>query len=95
MIVGRKYITDHNLINLFQINNANRRQILWKLRIPSAMPFVVTGLRISAGLSVIGESCCSPAAESNPIHGGLSDLLKKYDINDFAAGVQVYAVKPL
>jgi arsenite methyltransferase len=36
---------------------------------------------------------CSPATGSNPIHGGLSDLLKKYDINDFAASVQVYAVK--
>ena len=48
-----------------------------------------------SGLSVIGGSCCSPAAESNPIHGGLTDLLKKYDLNDFAASVQVYAVKPI
>ena len=52
-------------------------------------------LSSSSGLSVIDESCCSrPGAESNPVHGGLTDLLKKYDLNDFAASVQVYAVKP-
>ena len=49
---------------------------------------------LSSGLAVIDESCCTPSAESNPIHGGLSDLLKKYDLNEYAASVQVYAVKP-
>jgi arsenite methyltransferase len=44
-------------------------------------------------LSVIGGSC-SPGPSGNAIHGGLSDLLKRYDVNDFAASVQVYAVKP-
>jgi hypothetical protein len=37
------------------------------------------------------SSCCSPA--SNEVHGGLAELLRKYDVNDYAASVQVYAVK--
>jgi SAM-dependent methyltransferase len=36
--------------------------------------------------------CCSPAA-GGEVHGGLADLLKKYDVNEFAASVRVYAVK--
>src|SRR5262249_23161852 len=36
--------------------------------------------------------CCSPAA-GGEVHGGLADLLKKYDVNEFAASVGVYAVK--
>jgi SAM-dependent methyltransferase len=49
-------------------------------------------LASSSGLTVIGGSC-SPS--TNDVHGGLAELLKRYDINDYAASVQVYAVKPL
>jgi SAM-dependent methyltransferase len=47
----------------------------------------------SSGLTVIGGGSCSPA--TNDVHGGLAELLKRYDINEYAASVQVYAVKPL
>jgi len=46
-----------------------------------------------AGLSIIGQSCCDPAP-TNQVHEGLATLLAKCDINDFAASVQVYALKP-
>lgn len=49
---------------------------------------------LESSLAVLGESCCSPA-ESNAVHGGFAELLKKFDINAFAASVQVYALKPL
>jgi SAM-dependent methyltransferase len=39
------------------------------------------------------ESCCQPPAEST-LHEDLSDLLKKYDVNEAAASVKVYAIKP-
>ncbi|HOE97567.1 MAG TPA: ABC transporter permease [Candidatus Sumerlaeota bacterium] len=39
---------------LFAIHNATRWQVLVKLRIPNAVPYLVTGARISSGLSVIG-----------------------------------------
>ncbi|HKB35579.1 MAG TPA: arsenite methyltransferase [Gemmataceae bacterium] len=33
---------------------------------------------------------CAPGSE---VHQGLAELLRKYDINDYAASVQVYAIK--
>ena len=40
--------------DLFTLYGAGRLTRLWKLELPSALPAVFTGLRISAGLSVIG-----------------------------------------
>jgi len=45
---------DENLVHLFVIYNASPAQILAKLRLPNALPNFFTGLRISAGISVIG-----------------------------------------
>lgn len=41
-------------LELFRIYHANPLQILLKLRLPSAYPYVYSGLKISAGLSIIG-----------------------------------------
>ncbi len=38
------------------------------------------------------SSCCAPVADA-PVHAALSDLLKRYDVNEYAASVKVYAVK--
>jgi arsenite methyltransferase len=40
-----------------------------------------------------GESCCQPPTEST-LHEDLAELLKKYDVNEAAASVKVYAIKP-
>jgi NitT/TauT family transport system permease protein len=45
---------DENLVHLFVIYDASPAQILSKLRLPNALPNFFTGLRISAGISVIG-----------------------------------------
>jgi NitT/TauT family transport system permease protein len=45
---------DVNLLELFEINNASRSQVLFKLRLPNAVGHLVTGAKISCGLSVIG-----------------------------------------
>ena len=49
----------------------------------------------SRSLTLAG--CCSaPAAEEKDdasVHGGLAELLKRYDVNEFAASVKVFAVK--
>lgn len=47
-------MVDPNLLELFAIHNASRRQVLFKLRLPNAVPYLVTGAKISCGLSVIG-----------------------------------------
>ena len=45
---------DENLIHLFLMYKASPAQILFKLRLPNALPNLFTGMRISAGISVIG-----------------------------------------
>ena len=45
---------DHNLVDLFQLSRASRWQTLVLLRLPSALPFFLGGLRISGGLALIG-----------------------------------------
>jgi len=45
---------DPALRDLFRLYGASRGARLWKLELPSALPFVMTGLRIAAGLAVIG-----------------------------------------
>ncbi|MEG9437083.1 arsenite methyltransferase [Edaphobacter sp. HDX4] len=39
-------------------------------------------------------SCCTPASDTPTLHEELSDLLSKYDVNEAAASVKVYAIKP-
>lgn len=38
--------------------------------------------------------CCGPNPET-ALHDDLAELIRRHDINEFAASVQVYAVKPL
>ncbi|UFN51119.1 ABC transporter permease [Roseomonas sp. OT10] len=45
---------DHNLLDLFRLYRASRWQVLTRLRLPSAMPYFLAGLRISGGLALIG-----------------------------------------
>ena len=45
---------DRDLVDLFRIHRASRWQTLWKLRLPHALPDLVTGAQVSGGLAVIG-----------------------------------------
>jgi arsenite methyltransferase len=65
---------------------------------------VDAGSDLNAYAQVEGQSgCCSPAMTeglpvvsccSTELHNGLSDLLARYNVNDYAASVKVYAAKP-
>jgi ABC-type nitrate/sulfonate/bicarbonate transport system permease component len=46
--------TDEDFVHLFAILGATSRQMLFKLRIPSALPFIFSGLKIGVTLSVVG-----------------------------------------
>ena len=46
--------TDPDTENLFRIMRASRWQILWKLRMPSALPFIFSGAKIGISISTIG-----------------------------------------
>ena len=45
---------ERNLVDLFVMNNASRAQVMLHLRLPHALPSIFTGIRISAGIAVIG-----------------------------------------
>jgi len=45
---------DRDLRDLFRIHRASRWQTFWKLRLPHALPELVTGAQIAGGLAVIG-----------------------------------------
>ena len=63
---------DHNLLDLFQMYRASRgRQLLW-LRIPSALPYFLAGLRIGGGLALIGAIVAEIAAGSAGQGSGLA-----------------------
>jgi NitT/TauT family transport system permease protein len=63
---------DHNLLNLFQLYGASRRQVLWHLRLPSAMPYFLGGLRISGGLALIGAVVAEFVAGTGGSQSGLA-----------------------
>ena len=46
--------TDPALVDLFRLYGARRGATLWKLRLPFALPAILTGLRVAGGLAVIG-----------------------------------------
>lgn len=63
---------DHNLINLFQLYRASRWQTLLYLRIPSAMPYFLGGLRISGGLALIGAVVAEFVAGTGGTRSGIA-----------------------
>jgi NitT/TauT family transport system permease protein len=46
--------TDPHLKELFRLYKPSPWQLIFKLQIPSAIPYIITGIKISAGLAVVG-----------------------------------------
>lgn len=63
---------DRNLVALFQLYKASRWQILMRLKLPAALPQILTGLRIAGGLSLIGAVVAEIAAGSAGAGSGLA-----------------------
>ena len=63
---------DHNLMNLFQLYNASRWQTLLYLRLPSALPYFLGGLRISGGLALIGAVVAEFVAGTGGTQSGIA-----------------------
>jgi NitT/TauT family transport system permease protein len=63
---------DRNLSDLFSLYGASRRQVLWHLKLPSALPYILGGLRIAGGLSLIGAVVAEIAAGSAGAGSGLA-----------------------
>jgi NitT/TauT family transport system permease protein len=63
---------DHNLLDLFHLYRASRWQQLRWLRLPSALPYFLAGLRIGGGLALIGAIVAEIAAGSAGHGAGLA-----------------------
>jgi NitT/TauT family transport system permease protein len=63
---------DENLVHLFLMHNASPRQVLFKLRLPNAVPSLFVGIRIASGIAVIGAITGELFAGSTQVgQGGL------------------------
>jgi NitT/TauT family transport system permease protein len=63
---------DRNLQDLFQLYRASRLQTLCILRLPSALPYYLAGLRISGGLALIGAVVAEFVAGTGGAKTGLA-----------------------
>jgi NitT/TauT family transport system permease protein len=63
---------DRNLADLFSLYGASRGRKLWNLKLPSALPYIMGGLRIAGGLSLIGAVVAEIAAGSAGAGSGLA-----------------------
>lgn len=68
---------DRRLLELFEFHNASRWKTLIKLRLPSSVPYLVTGARTSAGLSVVGAIVGEIYAGAGIEQGGLGSLITR------------------
>jgi ABC-type nitrate/sulfonate/bicarbonate transport system, permease component len=66
---------DRNLIDYFRLNGATRWQTLRLLKLPSAMPYFLGGLRIAGGLSLIGAVVAEFVAGSAGQASGLASRI--------------------
>ncbi|MCC6175436.1 MAG: ABC transporter permease [Chloroflexi bacterium] len=67
--------TDHNLVAMFELYNANWWQRMVKLKLPFALPYIMTGLRISSGLAVIGAIVGEFIAGIGGMRGGIGYVI--------------------
>ncbi|MBP0016092.1 MAG: ABC transporter permease [Cyanobacteria bacterium SBLK] len=73
---------DRNLQNVFKLYKASRWQTLIYLRLPSALPYFLGGLRISGGLSLIGAVVAEFVAGTGGARSGLAYqiLMSSYNL---------------
>jgi NitT/TauT family transport system permease protein len=72
---------------LFRSYAAGSGVTLWKLRFPSAVPYLVPSLRLAAALSVVGTIV---AEISTGVRGGLGRLLLEYSREATSDPAKVY-----
>lgn len=60
---------DPNLRDLFRLYGATRWQMLWRLQLPSSLPYMLAGMRVSCGLALIGAVVAEFVAGSGTATG--------------------------
>ena len=67
-LTGLKAV-DPDLVRLFDLYGAGRVQRLWRLRLPSAVPALLEGHKVAAGLAVVGAVVAEFVAGSGGVQG--------------------------
>jgi NitT/TauT family transport system permease protein len=60
---------DPGLGDLFRLYGASRWQVLWRLQLPSALPYILAGSKIAGGLALVGAVVAEFAAGSGTSTG--------------------------
>jgi NitT/TauT family transport system permease protein len=60
---------DHNLLDLFRLYGASRWQILTRLQLPTALPYLLGAMKVSGGLALIGVVTAEMVAGSGTATG--------------------------
>ncbi|QJE73157.1 ABC transporter permease [Aerophototrophica crusticola] len=60
---------DPNLRDLFRLYGASRWQVVWRLQFPSALPYILAGMKVSGGLALIGAVVAEFVAGSGTASG--------------------------
>lgn len=63
---------DHGLRDLFALHGAGGWQTLWLLRLPAALPFYLSSLRVAGGLALIGAVVAEFVAGTGGTASGLA-----------------------
>ncbi|MGH7014600.1 MAG: ABC transporter permease [Stellaceae bacterium] len=66
---------DRNLVDLFRLYGASRWRMLCLLRLPSALPLFLAGVRISGGLALIGAVVAEFVAGTGGAETGLASRI--------------------
>jgi NitT/TauT family transport system permease protein len=66
---------DRNLVDLFRLYGVSRWQMLRHLQIPSALPYFLSGVRISGGLALIGAVVAEFVAGTGGTDTGLASRI--------------------
>jgi NitT/TauT family transport system permease protein len=74
---------DPRAVELMESYAAGRWQILWKLQVPTSIPYLLSAFRIAAPLAVVGAIISEPAAS---IQGGLGGAIVNFS--------QYYSIEP-
>jgi NitT/TauT family transport system permease protein len=61
--------TDFNLIDLTRLYGASRTQTLWRVRLPTALPYLLSGMKTAGGLALIGAVVAEFVAGSGTATG--------------------------
>jgi NitT/TauT family transport system permease protein len=60
---------DLDLVDLMRLYGASRWQILWRLRLPTSLPYLLSAMKIAGGLSLIGAVVAEFVAGSGTATG--------------------------